>query len=291
MKPGDEFLNIKELSEEIAAQQAFEVAIKSDRSKYSRTMRKYLGLPSLYSDPEKLDRMIDELEAVLAGYLKQSHSSGRILGQKKLNEFLEASERAERSSREIARIRKLTDRQAAKRLEIAFDELEKEAGILKADIKIYKKNAKLAGFTDKEILTQLSTAGRNKEGFAAGFEKRSKSVAAAAVRREEQQSELDQFRAEFSDSANFQWIAISVNPCPDCRARAGVIMTLREWMTLGIPGSGRTICGRYCLCKLIPEQIADKMFPTVKEFRWSVESAVLLTPAEARKLKRKSSRS
>jgi len=39
--------------------------------------------------------------------------------------------------------------------------------------------------------------------------------------------------------------------CPDCADRSGVVMPWEEWVSVGLPGDGATICGDYCMCALM----------------------------------------
>jgi len=276
---------MKLLEQELAEQQALEFRLKSDRSAFSKTIRKFMKKKSLYDDPENIDALMKELKEELSVYLEDAHIRGRLMGKDKLNQFLESSERWERSKRQMKQIERLSDKQASKRLKLAFDELQREGDLLKTDIELFKRNAEIAGFSKKEILKQLQAAGEDAAGLAAGFEKRAKSVATAALRREQSQSQLDAFREEYPDDTEYEWITVSTKPCPDCQARAGAVLTLKEWMELGIPGSGRTICKQFCMCLLMPKVVADEMFPTVKEFIWNSKTTVLTTAEEAKILR------
>ncbi len=46
------------------------------------------------------------------------------------------------------------------------------------------------------------------------------------------------------------WVIESGNPCPDCIDRNGQVKTFQEWVGLGLPREGATICGAYCKCEL-----------------------------------------
>jgi hypothetical protein len=46
-----------------------------------------------------------------------------------------------------------------------------------------------------------------------------------------------------------------IEHCDDCSQNSGMeSKTLIEWQSIGIPGSGNTICGDYCRCILVPEK-------------------------------------
>jgi hypothetical protein len=49
-----------------------------------------------------------------------------------------------------------------------------------------------------------------------------------------------------------KWVINSFNTCPDCLVRNGLVKTYREWLALGMPKSGFSVCGNNCKCDLIP---------------------------------------
>jgi hypothetical protein len=51
----------------------------------------------------------------------------------------------------------------------------------------------------------------------------------------------------------FKWITVSGNPCPDCTARHGQVESMEYWRTVGLPGSGFSVCQSNCKCRLVPE--------------------------------------
>lgn len=54
----------------------------------------------------------------------------------------------------------------------------------------------------------------------------------------------------------FYWTVVSAKPCPDCQGRDGQGRTMEEWRTVGLPGSGWSICNRHCRCVLTESQLA-----------------------------------
>jgi len=47
------------------------------------------------------------------------------------------------------------------------------------------------------------------------------------------------------------WILVSDNPCPDCIDRSGMgALPRSEWVAMGLPGEGTTICGPRCHCHM-----------------------------------------
>lgn len=56
--------------------------------------------------------------------------------------------------------------------------------------------------------------------------------------------------------AEYSWIAILVNTCPDCLELHGQSKTYAEWEDFGLPRTGITVCKENCRCMLIPSKIA-----------------------------------
>lgn len=57
----------------------------------------------------------------------------------------------------------------------------------------------------------------------------------------------------FSAGVNeFQWVAVSSKPCPDCERRHGETGTMEYWRTAGKPRSGFSVCQSNCQCQLLP---------------------------------------
>ncbi len=51
----------------------------------------------------------------------------------------------------------------------------------------------------------------------------------------------------------FVWITVGGHRiCQDCSGRAGDILPFSEWESIGLPGSGWSVCQGYCYCVLDP---------------------------------------
>ena len=249
--------DITGLEQELIESQILELRILANdgRNPLQSIVNTYAGSASLYSDPVLLQRMIDELKKSLNRYITNANVTGRIMGKKAINKFLEESEIRDRTQKALANISRLNTERAAQRTKLAFMELEQNKNLLKSDIAIFKQNAKIAGFNNKEILSQLVMEGKDKTGVAQAFAKKSKQVAVDAVRRERSAAEIEEYRKVARANEKWEWINISTKPCPDCDARGGRVMTIDRWERMGFPGAGRTICGRACKCRLIPVSI------------------------------------
>ena len=53
-----------------------------------------------------------------------------------------------------------------------------------------------------------------------------------------------------------QWISVGTPKiCEDCEKRVGEVRSFQEWLDLGLPATGWSICREFCYCQLIPENI------------------------------------
>lgn len=279
-----ELQEIKSLERELIQDQQIEIGIKSSNGNnpIQKIINAYIVKRSLYDDPEQIEILMNKLKKELKLIITKNGIRGKLLGEKAINKYFEKQEMADLARKKIRIIKLANEKSVKRRLDIFFLEMEKEKNILKADIDIFKANAKMAGFTDKEIFAQLIQAGKDKEGFVQQFSNRVKSVTVAAERREKAAQEIDQYRLITPEDQKWQWITISSKPCPDCEPRAGKVMYLYEWERIGLPGEGRTICGKFCRCKLFPEPVAQEKFQTVKVFDFDKNNLVLTTASEAR---------
>jgi len=291
IKIGDnELASIASLEEELRDAQALDLRIESENGLIQRTIDNAAVKASIYSNPKKLQSLITELSAVVFQFQKQSGNKGRLLGRKAMDNFLDESERRTRTDKALRIIGQANERSAARRLDVYTAQLQKEFSVLKNDIKIFKLNARSAGFTKKEMLAQLVRSANDKAGIVQGFAKRVKKTADAVVRRERSAREIDEFKKSALPGEEWVWVTVSSKPCPDCEARAGAQLTIDRWQQLGVPGSGRTICRQYCMCKLMPSSIAEKRFPTVRVFDYNKGDGVLTTASEERTLRAKSNK-
>lgn len=275
--------NIQALADALQRNQEIEIGIQGPRSAMQQIITQYATIPSLYTDPAKLDALIRELEDVLERYVARANARGSAAASRAIADFMERAERRQLTTIQLDTVLRANARQVERRLALYVEELSKEAEILRRDIRIFIKNAQVAGFTQKQILSQLIEAANNKAGPVDAFAKRSKRVAALADRREVASAEIEKYRTMAKPGELWQWITVSTRPCPDCQPRAGKVFPYSEWVKLGIPGAGRTICGPACRCKLLPITVAEDMFPTVKEFTWNRRSTVLATAGELRR--------
>jgi hypothetical protein len=278
---------IKDLQDEFAEFQRLENGILSDKSPITKIINKHLG-SGLYSSELILDNMTKELEDYLRRLINKTNIKGKLLGQSALDKFMDKMEMKQLTAKKLAQISRLNAEQAARRANIALMNLEKNKVVFQKDIEILRETMKLSQFNDKEILTLMVKADKEGAGLAQVFEKNIKKLSVEAVRREKAFAEIEEYRKFADPDEDWQWITVSTTPCPDCQARAGVILKYNEWVNQGLPGAGRTVCANSCKCKLVPYSIAEEKFPELKQFKWDKEKLVLTTAGEARTFKAKS---
>ena len=276
----DEFQNIRNLEAEIQILFDVELNLKNDRSKLPSTLNSLFALPALYDDQSNLSEVLRELKSFYRVLSERSRDKGKVLGTKQLNRFLDDSERVDRKQRQLRLISQASANQASRQLSTTFARLEKEFDTLKGDIKIFRSRMRDAGFSSKQQLNELARIGAARIGFQRAFTNKMTTLSAAIHRGEQAAGQMDSYLLEIKRDEKFQWITISANTCPDCRARAGKILSFSEWRSIGLPRTGFTVCDIHCHCQLMPLPMAEKMFPTVKEFKRSVDNdVVVLTPA------------
>jgi hypothetical protein len=103
--------------------------------------------------------------------------------------------------------------------------------------------------TDTEIAALVSQTGVvaiNTEAMIADAVRLyEQSIAAAA------QSGVADIQARLGAEKEWTWQTESGRPCPDCSARNGQTHSYEYWETVGLPKTGATICGAWCLCRLV----------------------------------------
>jgi len=278
----NELQNIKKLEAELIDFQKLHIEVTGESYIQTSTNRMASGSLLYIQTEKRVDKHIKVLERYLHSFVRQNNIEGRLYGTKAMETYLSKEEAATFTQKQLIKVRKFNKKQAGQRLDVVFEELKKHANILKSDIAIYKKNARAAGMSSKEILSDLIKMGKNKTGQAQLFAKKMKQVASTAALRERAAGKIAKYAEKVKPTALWQWITISVKPCPDCEARAGITMDMKGWQSRGLPGSGGTICFRRCYCQLIPWDVSRDLFPTIKVFDWNPKDLILTTPSDQR---------
>ena len=278
----------KELEKYLSTLETIEINFQKETSGIDKIVNAYAVKPGFYMSHGEIVKLRNELELYLLKITPKAGKAGKLLSEKAMEKLLSTSERAEQTEKALAALDKLNARQVARRAELYKKQILKETNYLQADIDEYFLNAKISGRSKKQAVSELIKAAQDKEGLAKGFKKKLKRISIDAARREAQQQNTEGFRKLARPGEDWQWITISSKPCPDCEARAGVILPYNRWVAMGMPGTGRTICGSSCKCQCAPVSISDKLYPDSKSYNWDKKNLVLTTAGEARTLAAKS---
>lgn len=268
---------IHDMEDEFLKLQKLEIAIDSPQSKTSRLIDKYAMSVATYMNAEKLEKLIKEAEGIIDDMRHKGQVRGRVMSLKTMAKYLDKSERSAKKHLTLDMIERQNSKRSQMRASLYVDELLRDANIMKADIELFRKRGQMAGLTKKEINRRLAMSALDSASPVNAFGKRLKTLEKAVLRREASASEIDEYLKKTKFTERWQWVTISAGPCPDCRIRAGVVMTFDAWQRKGLPGSGRTICRSSCMCKLLPLPISEELFPETKTFTWDKESGVLTT--------------
>lgn len=285
--------DLKNLEEYLASIQRIELSVGGENSPVDRITKKHSTKERLYTgsispgETVELLALQKELTEWLDELTKQAGTKGRLMSQRAMTRFLEKSERREITQKQLNRINRINQKQVERRIDLYHKQLQKETTLLKEEVQEFFLNARASGRTRKETLAELIKSAQDDRGIVEGFKKRSRRISIDAARREAQEQATAEYRKIAKPGEQWQWIAISTVPCPDCVARAGKILPYDRWVQLGLPGTGRTICMQSCKCQLVPVSVSDELFPDSKSYVWSKEDLVLTTAAESRTFKSK----
>ena len=134
--------------------------------------------------------------------------------------------------------------------QFVFNHLEYTTLVTIAQIELLLENLQLSGVSNEEILsiltTDLQTSGRIFGSYASGVTTATNVGITGAAQISEM---LTYINAGYE---RFKWVAVSKNPCTQCKERAGRIESKDAWQSLGYPRSGFSICGPNCKCHLEP---------------------------------------
>jgi len=132
-------------------------------------------------------------------------------------------------------------------------------GILQADIKLFIAELqhevtvlRLGGMGDPAIFANLMNDAQTGGPLFGKFENTVKRTMFGSIQKASIQGELITYQNNGIDVSELQWVAFSKKPCPDCDPRDGRRETFEQWVIVGLPGVGWSLCGHSCNCRLEP---------------------------------------
>ena len=129
-------------------------------------------------------------------------------------------------------------------------------------------NMKVSGMADSAIRQSLLSDLNSGGPIFGSFRNKVKNTVKNGVEFSSNQSSKGVFVK--AGVERFQWVTVGDGKvCPDCDERHGETGTMEFFELLGLPGSGFSVCGPNCRCKVIPANYKGENLdkPLVKEKR------------------------
>lgn len=102
----------------------------------------------------------------------------------------------------------------------------------------------------KTLITDLKEGGR----LFGEFRNSIKATTTGSINRFRDAGEFSEIEVD----QEFRWAAVMVNTCPDCVRRHNMMpMEWDEWVAIGLPRTGQTVCKQHCKCMLIPNDDSE----------------------------------
>lgn len=263
------------MEDEFIKLQKIELGFKKKNSALSAFLLSIGVKASIYDDPRKLRDIISKLDAIITGVAKTGRVRGKVMASKTIKNFLAKAERQVLKESVVKRIERIGIGNSKKRLALYKEQIAAENVRLIAEIKVAKQRLLATGAKAPDVSKEMIKMLLDGRGPIVDFQKRVETIERNTLRREASATEIEEYKKIAVGDEDWQWIAISANPCPDCQIRAGAILSYKQWENQGLPGDGETICRESCMCKLLPVSVSDELFPDVKQFKWDKESGVL----------------
>lgn len=106
-------------------------------------------------------------------------------------------------------------------------------------------------------LTDPAKRAQVEEKVAKLVQSSAKRVARDTVRKA-QMAAWDQADEREWDRKFYMWVSVGSGVCDSCHSLHGQVFALDQWESIGVPGSGATLCGDRCRCTLVPVQGTDR---------------------------------
>ncbi len=132
--------------------------------------------------------------------------------------------------------------------------LEANAAVTAVRVEEFIDLSLMQGISPAEIREQLLTDLHQGGRLFGEFRNSVKATGRGSINRMRDAGQL----AEHEIEQAFRWAAVMVNTCEDCLRRHNLpAMEWDEWVAIGLPRTGRTICKQNCKCMLIPDDESE----------------------------------
>ena len=139
-------------------------------------------------------------------------------------------------------------------------------------------NMKVSGMADSAIRQSLLSDLNSGGPIFGSFRNKVKNTVKNGVEFSSNQSSKGVFVK--AGVERFQWVTVGDGKvCPDCEERHGETGTMEFFELLGLPGSGFSVCGPNCRCKVIPANYKGENLdkPLVKEKKSITKNNLTIT--------------
>lgn len=190
-----------------------------------------------------LETVIEREIGTLSGDIKAAfvHAQRDGVARTTLVETLVTADRAE-----MTRLREVADE--VKDAQITLTKAERTASRASA-----RQQRKAATKVRKARAALIKAKGKRQTAktFLARAETAIQGQVRDSIRREAEQASYRAFQQ--AGYRTFSWVTVNgADACPDCEPRHGWTFTSARWRTVGVPGSGHTVCQASCQCILVP---------------------------------------
>lgn len=136
--------------------------------------------------------------------------------------------------------------------------LEEEMGLFAHRIDIEIRRMRRAGMSDRAIYEMLLLDAKEGGRLFGQFNNSIKGHLYNGIQDASVIGEYDIYREEGLDTDMREWVVDMSSPnglCPNCAARSGMVLPYADWIEIGLPGTGWSVCKGACLCRLVPVEL------------------------------------
>ncbi len=137
--------------------------------------------------------------------------------------------------------------------------LEEEMGLFAHRIDVEIRRMRRMGVSDKAIYEMLLLDAKEGGRLFGQFNNSIKGHLYNGIQDASVIGEYDIYQEEGIDTDMREWIVqgSDTGPCPNCAVRTGMVLPYADWIEIGLPGTGWSVCKGACLCRLIPAGLSE----------------------------------
>jgi len=176
----------------------------------------------------------------------------------------------------------VSDRKSiAREMGIFEENLQSNIDTFKNKSSLLVANLRKRGSTDQDIINVLLDDFDNNGQLFGSLKRQMFGASVEMLQNVDNDIKLTEWK-EQGYSEDETWVSVLVNTCEDCFPRHSVTRPHNEWVEMGLPGTGWSVCKARCQCQLIPNSISESKEQLLKPIK-RVRGEIL---QKARKLKK-----